>query len=454
MDSALPPPPGDPPPPDSADECIPPKKRGTWHSDQQPVTFIPPKKRRIWRNVQHPEVSNIDWISAMPDDILVKILSLVTIREAAMTDCLSSRWRHLWENIHQLSLKARAFGMQVLPNSNYLENPDLWNSEATKFVHKVNELLRHHNGSGVQEFKVQFPLTSAHAPDINRWVVFAVTSGAKSLKLLLSLCDVHVVLNIMSSCSALRLMGLRKCHQLINLRASHPQLLCMEVYDCKSLISISIHAEKLVDFSYKGHKVDVQYEYAPVVHSLSAHFVKKNECPLECIGAHFKLRSLTLQFPSRLQVPCVLQKGERFAGLKEIVLCLLTSWKERIHSVAYLLKAAPVVETFKLEVYGNLQPVSKLKVKWPKNCILRVLHTVKLGGFSGEAELLRLLFFLLRRSPMLKDLLIDPHPCHYVGFGRWKREKSEDAMRCYYARGVALKHLPPKIPSTVKLSVM
>jgi len=378
----------------------------------------------------------------MPDDILVKILSLVTIREAAMTDCLSSRWRHLWENIHQLSLKARAFGMQVLPNSNYLENPDLWNSEATKFVHKVNELLRHHNGSGVQEFKVQFPLTSAHAPDINRWVVFAVTSGAKSLKLLLSLCDVHgmvaiqhvepysfplkhftdvvgcklhrlhlsncsietvhanlsgfsylyclkldsvavvdaVVLNIMSSCSALRLMGLRKCHQLINLRASHPQLLCMEVYDCKSLISISIHAEKLVDFSYKGHKVDVQYEYAPVVHSLSAHFVKKNECPLECIGAHFKLRSLTLQFPSRLQVckgsvslvctsvqvllllkftffflcyikvPCVLQKGERFAGLKEIVLCLLTSWKERIHSVAYLLKAAPVVETFKLEV--------------------------------------------------------------------------------------------------------
>ncbi|XP_021308873.1 putative F-box/LRR-repeat protein At3g58880 isoform X2 [Sorghum bicolor] len=191
MDSALPPPPGDPPPPDSADECIPPKKRGTWHSDQQPVTFIPPKKRRIWRNVQHPEVSNIDWISAMPDDILVKILSLVTIREAAMTDCLSSRWRHLWENIHQLSLKARAFGMQVLPNSNYLENPDLWNSEATKFVHKVNELLRHHNGSGVQEFKVQFPLTSAHAPDINRWVVFAVTSGAKSLKLLLSLCDVH-----------------------------------------------------------------------------------------------------------------------------------------------------------------------------------------------------------------------------------------------------------------------
>jgi hypothetical protein len=104
----------------------------------------------------------------MPDDILVKILSLVTIREAAMTDCLSSRWRHLRENVHRLSLNAHALGMQVLAKSNYHENPDLWNSEATKFVHKVNKLLRHHNGSGVQEFEVQFPLTSAHAPDLDR----------------------------------------------------------------------------------------------------------------------------------------------------------------------------------------------------------------------------------------------------------------------------------------------
>lgn len=159
-----------------------------------------------------------------------------------------------------------------------------------------------------------------------------------------------VVLNIMSSCSALRLLALSKCHQLINLRVSHAQLLRMGVNDCKCLISISIHAEKLQDFSYKGHKVDVQYKYVPVVHRLGAHFVKKNECPLECIGAHSKLRSLTLQFPSRLQVckcsvslmctfvqvllllkfvffflcyikvPYVLQKGERSAGLKEIVL--------------------------------------------------------------------------------------------------------------------------------------
>jgi hypothetical protein len=35
---------------------------------------------------------------------------------------------------------------------------------------------------GVQRFKVRFPLTSAHAADLDRWVAFAATSGAKNLE--------------------------------------------------------------------------------------------------------------------------------------------------------------------------------------------------------------------------------------------------------------------------------
>jgi hypothetical protein len=111
-----------------------------------------------------------------------------------------------------------------------------------------------------------------------------------------------VVLNIMSSCCALHLLGLKNCHQLINVRAAHAQLLHIDVYKCKSLISISIHAEKLKCFSYMGHNVDVEYQYAPVIQTLHAHFLKKNECPLERIGALPELRKLSLQFPSRLQV--------------------------------------------------------------------------------------------------------------------------------------------------------
>jgi hypothetical protein len=89
-------------------------------------------------------VQNPDRISSLRDDILIKILSLMTVREAAVTDVLSTRWRHLWESVDHLILDMHTFGMQVPRNLDNHGNLDIWNSEATKFVSKVNKLLSHH----------------------------------------------------------------------------------------------------------------------------------------------------------------------------------------------------------------------------------------------------------------------------------------------------------------------
>ena len=218
-------------------------------------------------------------------------------------------------------------------NSNNNENPDFWNQEATKFVTKVNEVLHHHNGNRIKKVEVNFPLSSSHASDLDRWVAFTATSGSRTLNLilsgyhgmsatpdaerysfplkhfmdlrgcqlrilLLSMCSLEsvsaklsgfsyldclslrrvsvvdsVVLNIMSSCRVLRQFSLQRCHQLISMRTSHAELVYLEVRNCKSLISISIHAERLECFSYKGHKVDIEYECAPILHRLHVFFL-------------------------------------------------------------------------------------------------------------------------------------------------------------------------------------
>ncbi|XP_066398557.1 F-box protein At5g03100-like isoform X2 [Miscanthus floridulus] len=330
-------------------------------------------------------LGNPDMISSLPDDILINILSLMTVREAAVTDVLSTRWRHLWESVDHFILDMHTFGMQVPPNSDNHGNLDFWNSEATKFVGKVNELLSHHKGNKLKEFKVEFPLSSAHASELDRWVAFAVASHAETLTL--SLCDEHgrvatdhteayvfplkqfsdvggcqlhvlslckciletvpanlngfsylyslslchvrmvdeVLLSIMSSCNALHNLYLRACHKLIDLRASRAQLVNLEVHWCQRLRSISIHAEKMESFSYTSRRADIEFECAPVLCELTACFRGMWHHTLALLDKFpNKLKMLTLPCSSRLQASRVLKHNGRFAVLKEITWFMAT----------------------------------------------------------------------------------------------------------------------------------
>ncbi|CAL5067108.1 unnamed protein product [Urochloa decumbens] len=254
-----------------ADDCKPPKKRTTWCSDQQ-------------------SVQSHGGISALPDDILIKILSLMTIREAALTDCLSTRWRHLWKKVKNVILDKHNFGMQTIANPNIHENSDLLNrsyrvsaSSAEKIFISLHD--KHDIGAPQQSEPYKFPLKEF--VDMRDYCRLRV--------LFLSMCSLET-------------------------------LVAMEVNGCKSLISINIHAKNLEGFSYMSHKVDIEYECAPVLSELNVHFVKRNECPLDCIGTLPALQTLTVQFPSRLQESHVLHHNGRFTGLKEMVLCLMKSW--------------------------------------------------------------------------------------------------------------------------------
>ena len=137
-------------------------------------------------------------------------------------------------------------------------------------------------------------------------------------------------------------------------------------------------------FMYKGHKINIEYKYAPFLDTLRVHFTKKNQCPLDFISALPKLpklETLILQFSGpvqvrkisaprfawayldnvymlnstsffldSLQVSRALRHTFRFANLKMIVFFLVKSWKECICSLAYLLKSAPSLEYFGVHV--------------------------------------------------------------------------------------------------------
>uniref|UniRef100_A0ACD5ZD40 Uncharacterized protein n=1 Tax=Avena sativa TaxID=4498 RepID=A0ACD5ZD40_AVESA len=260
----------------------------------------------------------------------------------------------------------------------------------------------------------------------------------------------------MSSCRALQSLNLEDCDQLIYLTIIHSQLRSLIIVLCSSVVSVCIHADNLESFVYKGQKINVEYEYAPFLEELLVYFVEKNECPLDFVSALPKLSKLdrlVVQFPTRLHVSRALQHTVRFAALKTIMFILVRSWKESICSIAYLLKAAPSIEYFGL--YGctcKLREPSGLNMTWPEDLTLSRLDTIMMGGFSGESELMELLYFLLRRAPALQRLQLETGSMDQW-FSRWKKHKLQDEARCRYAREMASAHLAPKVPSTVAFTI-
>ncbi|KAK1680454.1 hypothetical protein QYE76_041302 [Lolium multiflorum] len=455
-----------------------------------------------------------DWISELPDEILVCILSRLPIRDAATTSCLATRWRHLWKSVPKLVINARTVGVDGIQEEE--TNAQLYEARATEFIRKVDKMLLTRGAAGIEMFSLWFPyLTCAHANEVDHWWTVLAESttrvslfvlrtarkssreamggshvepydfplqsiasvGSQIRKLCLKNCGLKVapamgpaspftlmacvklefvsvtdmeVRILIDLCGALTKVVIICCHRIVQLHVVHARLQHLAVERCKNLQSMRIHAPELLQLRYSGRRIAVDYVHVPLLHMLKLLFVRKNQCPLDCLGALPGLKTLFLQFPSPVAVsPEQLRHDRRFAGLQTIKLLLLNSWSGNIVSVSYLLKACPLIKTLKLEVLGEKQsadlPLATMEpdIMWPEGCLARSLRRISIRGFGGEPELTELAMVLLRTSPGLVRLRVRPL--------RWR--KHGDGERRELARALALTKLAPRVPSRVKFTV-
>ncbi|KAL6509822.1 hypothetical protein OROGR_022310 [Orobanche gracilis] len=176
----------------------------------------------------------VDRISLLPDEIIVVILSFLTLREAATTSVLSSRWVYLWRcasnikydrisrlpdsiigNILSFLQFKTAVATSVLysrwPNSwkhttnldfnpykiklgklatkegeremRMMQKRGLWDAERCEYIQLVNSVVSSHKAPSLKRFAISFYVDQSAKCIVAKWLQFAFSRGVEILVL-------------------------------------------------------------------------------------------------------------------------------------------------------------------------------------------------------------------------------------------------------------------------------
>ncbi|KAG5516762.1 hypothetical protein RHGRI_037486 [Rhododendron griersonianum] len=130
------------------------------------------KRRRTSGRVRKPAV---DRITALPESLLLHLLSFLPIEDAIKTQVLSKRWQYLWT--YSTSL--------VFRDSSDFDSSD------KSFVEFVDKTIVLCTCSKLKKFGVRFPYEPDYASNVHLWIRFATGRGTEELQLDFDLSDLY-----------------------------------------------------------------------------------------------------------------------------------------------------------------------------------------------------------------------------------------------------------------------
>ncbi|XP_004289768.1 PREDICTED: F-box/FBD/LRR-repeat protein At1g13570-like [Fragaria vesca subsp. vesca] len=375
----------------------------------------------------------LDRISNLPNDVIDKILSCLTLKEAVRTSVLSSMWKDKWAMLSGLVFDGKCFSTD--------------NCET--FVNIVYHVLLSHIGP-----IEKFVLSNTHripSRDIDRWILHLSRNCIKVFELhwaryKMPLCfySYQDMIELKLSWCLLKpprtFNGFRTLKRvsfkfvtlardvLENLILSSPLLESLEIIKCAACTHLKIDAPNLRFLYFSGYLKGISLQNTlnlAVVHfNLSNRYYRQDRVSSSNLADFFMdlphIQRLTIdgfsvQFldvgdlPGRLLKPCL--------DLNFLSLLVYFHDPAQILTTLYLLRSSPALEVLHVEAHGDDEFSedefgADEEDSWlddlddDRNCSFPKLRLVQITHFSGCTAELDFIKLLLLKSPVLETITI------------------------------------------------
>ncbi|KAM3703917.1 hypothetical protein ACJW31_04G134600 [Castanea mollissima] len=359
-----------------------------------------------------------DQISQLPDELIISILSFMTLKEAVRTSVLSHRWKQLWP---------------FFTGSLDFDDPDtFWaiadrkkkmKGERRKFVKRVNHVLKLHQGSNIDQFRVCFEFDNNHKHHIDGWIDSAISKGVKRLELdftpteacekqmlytfpherFISIKSSVVGVSCIKSLTSLTLIYVHVTGELLeHILSNCPLLERLHVAYSEDLVTLKICSSSL------------RLKHLNIIRCWELKRIEIFAPNLESFG----LVARAIEMHQNMEFP----KFQTLPKLKYLKWRVSTSDGMSLISFISMIEAAPFLQKFSLE--RELRKV----MKYPNEH----LKEVEITGFVGRAIDIELTVYLLESAIKLEKLVINPRSPALVGTP-WefvRVEENEGAIEC------------------------
>ncbi|CAH9140416.1 unnamed protein product [Cuscuta epithymum] len=345
--------------------------------------------------------TSIDRLSALPDCLLIHILSFLGVKKAGVTSLLGKKWKYLWAELPVLE-----FHFDFSDESEETKN-------TLDFVAWVNKTLAIRSGNHLEKLKVGFNYKICFDPDVDSWVEFALKNKVKEVSLILGESeDFYILPEMMYSNSFLTSLSLDGCildperpiqwpsltsieisdvhlpqHVLEMILSGCPVLNSMNLSGCRGFTCLDINSNGLYNLRVENFE-DEEQESDPFL-QISAPYLKSLSISLYPVEKKLKLTNLSSLVSAEFYF-C-----EHMWSLPSEVLSNAKEYFENIHHAKELvLGSGPVKALAELVMNGWQLPKSRLRCL-TINVLCDAVRIVP--GILG----------LLESSPDLETLIID-----------------------------------------------